>query len=96
MLAALHKDGVIPDTIPASLDFHPTTLLDVTFPNGAKVLLGNTLEKALTVEEPAVAFAVPTDEKDSDATYSIVFLDPDAPSRAAPTYGPARHWLVGP
>ena len=31
---------------------------------------------------------------DPEKGYVLMMIDPDAPSRASPTYSPIRHWLV--
>ena len=31
---------------------------------------------------------------DADAGYTLMMIDPDAPSHASPTFSPIRHWLV--
>lgn len=76
--------------IPA--DFVPSTLLNVSW-GDKEAQLGNELTKADTAEVPTVTFA-PGAEDHPDSTYTLAFLDPDAPSRADPKFGPFRHWVV--
>ncbi|KAH7918164.1 PEBP-like protein [Leucogyrophana mollusca] len=103
---ALEEAHIIPDVIPESLDFHPSSLLVVSWPsadansadavdppNGAEALLGNTLTKAQTKGEPTVAFA-PMQTPDGNSSHTLVMTDPDAPSRGDPKWAQWRHWVV--
>ena len=93
ILPALKRDEIIPDIIPLSLDFKPSIALEVTFPNGTQVLLGNTIARDLTEEAPTVKFVRP-EADGKDTVYAVAMTDPDVPSRAEPVYRQARHWLV--
>ncbi|KAG9124699.1 hypothetical protein FRC07_010589 [Ceratobasidium sp. 392] len=90
VVSALKEHQIIPDVIPK--DFIPSTLLNVSW-GDKEVQLGNELTKADTVDEPTITFA-PAAEDDPTTTYTIAFLDPDAPSRADPKFGPFRHWVL--
>ncbi|CCO36780.1 OV-16 antigen [Rhizoctonia solani AG-1 IB] len=87
---ALHKEQIIPDVIPE--EFVPSTLLNITW-GDKEAQLGNELTKADTVDEPTITFAPGSDDS-PDSSYTLAFLDPDAPSRADPKFGPFRHWVV--
>ncbi|KAG2338826.1 PEBP-like protein, partial [Suillus weaverae] len=91
----LKDNDIIPDVIPVDPPFHPKVLLVVTFPNGQEALLGNTLAKTDTADEPAVAFT-PMEVPDmaDEPTYTLVMTDPDAPSRENPKFREWRHWVV--
>jgi len=92
---ALTDAGIIPDVIPADPPFIPKALLVVTFLTGQEALLGNTLTKTDTADEPTVAFT-PMQVPDviDGPTYTLVMTDPDAPSRTDPKFGQWRHWVV--
>lgn len=88
---ALRKDGIIPDVIPE--DFRPSTLFSVSWPqSGAEAMLGNILTKTDTQLEPSVEIT-PLNSTDG-GTYTIAMLDPDAPSKQDPKFGPFRHWVT--
>ena len=55
-------------------------------------MLGNILTKADTQLEPSVEIT-PLNSTDG-GTYTIAMLDPDAPSKQDPKFGPFRHWVV--
>jgi hypothetical protein len=98
-----HK--IIPDVIPDS-KFSPSVLLSVQWPkpNNKKANLGNTLTVEDTREEPEILFtpvAIPdstgqlvSDSLTAETTYTLAFVDPDAPSKADPKYRQFRHWVV--
>lgn len=90
VVAALRKEQIIPDVIPEG--FVPSTLLNVAW-GDKEAQLGNELTKADTVNEPVITFA-PGSDDNPDSTYTLAFLDPDAPSRADPKFGPFRHWVI--
>ena len=109
VVSALKKEQIIPDVRPNTpptlalliywlcvqvipADFVPTTLLNVSW-GDKEAQLGNELTKADTTEVPVITFA-PGAEDHQDSTYTLAFLDPDAPSRADPKFGPFRHWVV--
>jgi hypothetical protein len=89
----LKNNGIIPDVIPVDPPFHPKALLVVTFPTNQEALLGNTLTKTDTADEPTVMFT-PVPDVTDEATYTLVMTDPDAPSRANPKFREWRHWVV--
>lgn len=91
---ALADAGVIPDVIPAVPPFLPKALLVVTFPTGQEALLGNTLTKTDTSDEPTVAFTPMQSDVIDEPTYTLVMTDPDAPSRYDPKFAQWRHWVV--
>ncbi|OJA12358.1 hypothetical protein AZE42_04330 [Rhizopogon vesiculosus] len=92
---ALTDAGVIPDVIPADPPFIPKALLVVTFPTCQEALLGNTLTKSDTADEPTVAFTpMQVPDVTEEPTYTLVMTDPDAPSRKDPKFGQWRHWVT--
>ncbi|KAF9457374.1 PEBP-like protein [Collybia nuda] len=95
VVAALKEHELIPDILP--VDFSPSLLFSVVWPNGKEVALSNELTPVDTVEEPDVRITVPVsggDESAAEASYTLVMVDPDAPSRAEPIYRQFRHWVI--
>ncbi|CAE6435728.1 unnamed protein product [Rhizoctonia solani] len=90
VIEALNKHQIIPDVIPEG--FVPLTLLNIAW-GDKEAQLGNELTKADTTNEPNIRFA-PGSDDNPDSTYTLAFLDPDAPSRADPKFGPFRHWVI--
>jgi len=86
---ALKRFEVIPDVVD---DFVPSVELKVSFPKGdAKE--GNVFSASdLHYVEPDVKWSVPHNEKNS--LFTLVCVDPDAPSRRDPSKREWRHWLV--
>ena len=79
---------------PGPMDFNCTSPpLNVSFgdPIGP-IACGTQLKKANPALKtaPKVAYA----EADAKKGYTIMMIDPDAPSHDKPTYSPIRHWLV--
>ncbi|KAI9095254.1 phosphatidylethanolamine binding protein [Phlyctochytrium arcticum] len=86
---AITTQGIIPDVIPDSINFIPKYELNVKFPSGKKCQLGKELSSAACLSAPTVTWPA-----DPDAFYTIICVDPDAPTREKPTQGEIRHWLV--
>lgn len=61
----------------------------VSYPNGVIVKLGEELTPTQVKKTPWVTW-----EAEGDAYYTLMMLDPDAPSREDPTFRQLRHWLV--
>jgi phosphatidylethanolamine-binding protein len=104
LVTALAREGLIPLVIPSS--FLPSVLFSVEWPGGKQALLGNELTTVETAEEPVVTLmpmVVPTEAADNsgergagdaETSYTLVMVDPDAPSRVDPKYKQFRHWVV--
>ncbi|KAA1479223.1 PEBP-like protein [Dentipellis sp. KUC8613] len=99
--SALSRVALIPDVLPPT--FTPSLFFSVVYPSGTEVLLGNVLTPAETSDEPAISLVpmtIPTEQawstgsSDKEASYTLVMLDPDAPTRAEPMYRSFRHWVV--
>ncbi|EFA78716.1 phosphatidylethanolamine-binding protein PEBP [Heterostelium album PN500] len=86
VLSALKTGQVIPQFLEAS--FNPSTLLTVTY-NNKPIVAGEILTPSQVTQQPTIHY-----DADPNAFYTLVFLDPDVPSRAAPTFGPWLHWIV--
>ncbi|XP_036325333.1 protein D2-like [Rhagoletis pomonella] len=81
----MDTSGIVPDII----DVIPKARLEVSYPSGAKVELGKEITPIEVKDEPTVTW-----EADNDALYTLIMVDPDAPSRAEPTFREILHWLV--
>ncbi|CAJ0947400.1 unnamed protein product, partial [Mesorhabditis belari] len=84
-LEAFTTDGVVPDVISVP----PKDILGVTYKNGVKADFGNELTPTQVKEKPTVTW-----DALSDALYTLILTDPDAPSRANPTRREFKHWVV--
>jgi hypothetical protein len=82
----MEKHGVVPDVI----DVAPETVVEVTYPSGAKADLGNKLTPRQVKDVPTVKWTV-----ENNVLYTLCMTDPDAPSREAPKFREWHHWLVG-
>lgn len=68
----------------------PEQIIQVNYPkSGKEVNLGNELAPVDVKEKPDVKY-----EADSNDYYTLIFTDPDAPSRANPVRREFRHWLI--
>lgn len=72
--------------------FTPSVLFSVNW-GDKEAMLGNELTKEDTQDIPAIQIT-PMGAEDGNPTYTLAMLDPDAPSRDDPKYGPFRHWIV--
>ncbi|CAO3699327.1 unnamed protein product [Rhizopus stolonifer] len=85
---ALKKAEITPNIVPEG--FSSSTLLDIKYPKGSDVALGNFIKPSDSDEAPEVNFVVP----DQDSQYTLLMVDPDAPSKENPKFSPYRHWVV--
>ncbi|XP_011192817.2 phosphatidylethanolamine-binding protein homolog F40A3.3-like [Zeugodacus cucurbitae] len=81
----MNSSGIIPDIIDAS----PKALVQLSYPSGVKVEPGKELTPTQVKDQPTASW-----EAEDDALYTLFMVDPDAPSRAEPTYREILHWLV--
>ncbi|KIM25457.1 hypothetical protein M408DRAFT_211168 [Serendipita vermifera MAFF 305830] len=90
--AALKEHDLVPSVVPA--DFTPSVALDVVFPGRKSFSVGEKLTKEEASQEPQIAFLNVEDiGPDEPSSYTIVFVDPDAPSRQDQKFGQWRHWV---
>ncbi|XP_031629633.1 protein D3-like [Contarinia nasturtii] len=82
---AFEDAGIVPD----SLSIAPTKAVNVSYPSGATVNFGNVLTPTQVKEKSTVKW-----NAEKDAYYSVLMVDPDAPSRQNPKNREFRHWLV--
>lgn len=61
----------------------------MSYPSGVTVENGKELTPTQVKDQPTVSWTA-----DSSKYYTLVFTDPDAPSRADPKLREIRHWLV--
>jgi len=73
-------------------EFRPSIIVNIQYPGGKSVILGNELTPEETKDEPKVEF-MGLDPMDEEATYMLVLVDPDAPSPQDRKYSPWRHWV---
>lgn len=81
--------GIVPDVIPVA----PAATCEVRYSSGVAALSGNTLTPTQVQDVPHVKWSTAGDA--AGQLYTLVLTDPDAPSRAEPTYREWHHWLVG-
>ncbi|KAL2020899.1 hypothetical protein VTK56DRAFT_7890 [Thermocarpiscus australiensis] len=99
--ASLSQAGLIPGSALIPDDFTPSTELQVAF-GGKKVALGNLFRASECKAAPTVAFAKEEEETTSAAaaeipdspTYTLLLVDPDAPTPDEPKFAYWRHWVV--
>jgi phosphatidylethanolamine-binding protein len=68
----------------------PTEIAKVKYVSGVEVNEGNELTPTQVKDTPTVQWSA-----DAGTFYTLCMTDPDAPSRAEPTYREWHHWLVG-
>lgn len=77
--------GIIPDII----DSKPIAVANVTYAGSMQVSLGNELQPKQVKNEPKVIW-----DAEGESLYTLLMVDPDAPSRETPTLREVLHWLV--
>ncbi|EDW80758.1 uncharacterized protein Dwil_GK11699 [Drosophila willistoni] len=77
--------GIIPDII----DVKPAAKATVSYPSGVQVELGKELTPTQVKDQPTVTW-----EADAASLYTLLLVDPDAPSRADPKFREILHWAV--
>lgn len=82
----MESSGVAPDVI----DVIPTTRVQISYGSGVTVNEGNELTPTQVKDEPAKV----TWPTKPGVLYTLCMTDPDAPSRAEPTFREVKHWLV--
>lgn len=76
--------------VPDVLDKAPSSILTITYPDSLKVAEGNELTPFQSKDQPSVEWKF-----DTNAFYTLLMIDPDAPSRRFSILGEVNHWLVG-
>ncbi|XP_065171237.1 protein D2-like [Atheta coriaria] len=90
----MDRDSISPDVI----DSVPKEILEIIYPSKAKVDLGNILTPTQVKDIPTVNWSlrrsVGTSAPNITPYYTLVMVDPDAPSRQDPKFREWHHWLV--
>lgn len=81
----MDSGGIIPDII----DSKPGAIASVTYSGNLKVELGKELQPKQVKDQPEVTW-----DAEEGSLYTLLMVDPDAPSRETPTYREILHWLV--
>ncbi|TRM62209.1 phosphatidylethanolamine-binding protein [Schizophyllum amplum] len=103
VVTALKREQLIPDVLPES--FYPSGLFTIIFPSGKEVTIGEEVPLEDTGDEPDIVFTpmgvpdantgeIQAGAAAQEATYTLVMLDPDAPSRDDPKFKSFRHWVI--
>lgn len=87
--AQLHP-GAASSLIPSG--WQPATDVAVDF-DGVQLHNGNLLRVSRVQKAPAIAFKAESDAS-PDALYTLMLIDPDAPTPADPKFAFWRHWVV--
>lgn len=74
---------------PQIIPIAPKKVLSVSYPNDVNVNLGAELTPTQVKDIPIVSW-----EAEKGAMYTLMMIDPDAPSRQKPTVREYRHWMV--
>ncbi|XP_055303786.1 protein D1-like [Sitodiplosis mosellana] len=82
---AFTDNEIVPDILNAS----PKKIINVSYPSGVTVSLGNELTPTQVKDVPQVSW-----KAENGAYYTLLMTDPDAPSRVSPTFREVRHWLI--
>ncbi|KAH7724280.1 Phosphatidylethanolamine-binding protein PEBP [Aphelenchoides avenae] len=83
--AAFKHHRVVPDV----LDSPPVEAVAVGFGGKLQARFGNVLTPKQTRKQPVVAWRA-----DPKSFYTLIMVDPDAPSRKSPTIREFLHWMV--
>ncbi|CAG0910012.1 unnamed protein product, partial [Darwinula stevensoni] len=81
----LKEDGIIPDMVSTV----PPEVVQVKYPSGAEVKMGNVLTPTQVKDVPQVSW-----NADPHSYYTLAMTDPDAPSRQNPKFREWQHWMV--
>lgn len=94
VVTALEREQIIPDVIPEA--FTPSVLFTIIYPTGKEGLLSSELTREEAFDEPEINFTPMQNNISSDGepAYTLVMVDPDAPSRAEPKFKHFRHWVI--
>lgn len=82
---AFHEHEIVPDSSKVA----PKKIVKVSYPNGVNANLGNELTPTQVKDKPQLSW-----EAEKGAYYTLLMIDPDAPSRKDRSMGEILHWLV--
>ncbi|XP_037953958.1 protein D3-like [Teleopsis dalmanni] len=77
------------DIVPDVIDEAPKEIAEITYADDVKVELGGELTPTQVKDQPEVNW-----NAESDALYTLLMIDPDAPSRKNPIFREINHWFV--
>ncbi|XP_068156871.1 protein D3-like [Drosophila tropicalis] len=82
------------DLVPDVVDVVPAGILQVIYPGSLAVNLGKELTPTQVKDKPTVTWErlVGENEDVSNQYYTLLMVDPDAPSRSEPRYREILHW----
>ncbi|XP_037821554.1 protein D3-like [Lucilia sericata] len=81
----MYSCGIIPDVI----DNEPKDMVEITFNGGLKVNMGNELQPKQVKDKPEVSW-----KAEQGSLYTLLMVDPDAPSHKNPIRREVLHWFV--
>ncbi|KAI9371584.1 phosphatidylethanolamine-binding protein [Aspergillus egyptiacus] len=91
--ASLATAGLVPGSAPLIPDdFTPTTELKIAYDEKA-VSLGNLFRVSEVKSAPTISFAREENATENQ-TYTLLMIDPDAPTPDDPKFAYWRHWVV--
>ncbi|KAL4804616.1 phosphatidylethanolamine-binding protein [Aspergillus unguis] len=91
--ASLAKASLVPGSAPLIPDnFTPAVELHVAF-GEKQVDLGNLFRVSEVKSAPTISFS-PEDNASNNQTYTLLLVDPDAPTPDDPKFAYWRHWVV--
>ncbi|KAJ4345483.1 uncharacterized protein N0V89_011615 [Didymosphaeria variabile] len=91
LLASLSKAALLPSPVIPST-FKPSVELSVSF-NEKPVVSGNLFRVSQVKDAPSVSFT-PEFHHSSTTSYTLLLVDPDAPTPDDPKFAYWRHWVV--
>ncbi|KAL3265391.1 hypothetical protein HHI36_009597 [Cryptolaemus montrouzieri] len=83
---ALKICHIVPDIISTV----PLGILNIRYSNGVVVKFGNKINPSEVMNKPTVSWKC-----NKDVFYTLIMLDPDAPSRRTPFWKYQLHWFIG-
>lgn len=91
---SLHEAKLVPGPAEGLIPtgFKPTTQLNISY-NGKDVELGNLFRVYECRVAPVLSFQREADV-DSNTAYTLMLIDPDAPTPDDPKYAFWRHWVI--
>jgi len=82
----MEQHAVVPDVV----DTVPDSVIQVKYPSGVEVNLGNELTPTQVKDPPSLI----SWNAEDDSFYTLCMTDPDAPSRKEPKFREYQHYLV--
>ncbi|KAK0121676.1 hypothetical protein ONS95_009961 [Cadophora gregata] len=93
LVSTLSKVGLAPGSIPLiPSTFKLSTILGIKF-GDRPVTYGEIFRVSECKVAPTISFA-PEEDKDASTSYTLLLVDPDAPTPEEPKFAFWRHWVV--